>query len=99
MGPSLKLLLLLTFATIAAGCSTARGTTKPTGPAPDIVQVPVLVYVPVNSALTDLLPIAKGGLAECPAVARKRKEQLETCNADRAAVAKLQGKPVPESKP
>jgi len=81
-------------------CSTACDKGKLTRgvcPAPTIVQVPVPTYVPIDPELTKPLPIATGGLADIPAVARERRRALEQCNIDRATVGKIQGKPVPET--
>lgn len=96
MAYRLKPLLLLALLAVSAGCSTTKGKAGMVCPAPEIVTVAVPYYVPVDDELTTPLPIAKGTLAEMPAVARKRKEALETCNIDRASVRKLQGSPVPD---
>ena len=99
MSKVLKPLLALTITAFMAACSTTGGKTK-VCPPPEIVQVPVPYYVPVDESLTSPLPIAIGKLSEIPAVSRKRRETLEKANIDRAAVRKLQGSPVPaEAKP
>ena len=68
-------------------------------PPPKIVEVPVKVYVPVPDDLTEPCPIAKGKLSEIPKVARARRASLESCNADKAAIRKIQGTPVPPTEP
>lgn len=96
MAKLLKPLVLLSFSAILAGCSTENTLTKKVCPPPDIVKVPVPYYVPVDDSLTTPLPIAKGGLADIPAVSRERRKALEQANIDRATVRKIQGTPVPE---
>lgn len=60
-----------------------------------IIEVPVKVYVPIPDNLTAPCPIAEGKVAEVLEVARKRRASLEACNADKSAIRKIQGKPVP----
>lgn len=85
--------LIIAAVLILAGCKASQPT-RP-DPPPTIVQVPVKVYVPVPDDLTEPCPIAKGTLAEIPKVARARRQSLESCNADKAAIRKIQGTPVP----
>lgn len=60
-----------------------------------IIEVPVKVYVPIPDNLTAPCPIADGKVAEVLEVARKRRASLEACNADKDAIRKIQGQPVP----
>lgn len=60
-----------------------------------IIEVPVKVYVPIPDNLTAPCPIADGKVADVLEVARKRRASLEACNADKSAIRKIQGKPVP----
>lgn len=69
---------------ILAGC----GPTKP-----QIVEVPVTQFVPIDSALLVPCAIATGTLAEVIEVARDRKAALETCNAQLDAIRELQPQP------
>lgn len=59
------------------------------------VSADYLVYVPVPPELTEPLPVATGPLRDCPTVAKARAAALAQCNADRAAVASLQGTAAP----
>ena len=60
-----------------------------------LIEVPVKVYVPIPDNLTAPCPIAEGKVGEVLEVARKRRASLEACNADKAAISKIQGQPVP----
>lgn len=90
-------LLTIAAVLILAAC-TPKQAQRP-DPPPKIVEVPVKIYVPVPADLTEPCPIAKGTLAEIPKVARARRQSLESCNADKAAIRKIQGTPVPEPVP
>lgn len=65
-------------------------------PPPTIVEKVVRVYVPVPDELTKPCPIATGPLSQIPDVARARRQSLENCNADKAAIRKIQGTPTPK---
>lgn len=80
---------LLTAALLAlAGCATA----PKASPQVELIEVPVRQYVPVSHELRALLapcPIATGPLREVVRVARLRREGLERCNGDKAAILEL----------
>ena len=63
---------------------------------PRIVYVDRTVYVEVPAALTDAHPVADGPLSHCPVVAAARRTELLKCNADKAAIRKIEGGAVPE---
>ena len=63
---------------------------------PRIVYVDRPVYVEVPAALTDAHPVADGPLSHCPVVAAARRTELLKCNADKAAIRKIEGGAVPE---
>jgi hypothetical protein len=65
---------------------------------PRIVYVDRTVYVEVPAALTDAHPIAEGPLSHCPVVAAARRAELETCNADKAAIRRIEGGAVPDGR-
>lgn len=83
-------LILVACALVLAGC------------APRVVKEYVTVevervrYVAVDPGLTNPHPIATGPLSACPDVAAQRREQLRLCNADKAAIRRIQGNPVPQ---
>lgn len=54
-----------------------------------------LVVQPIAPELLRDHPIATGGVAECPRVARQRRAELEACNADKAAIRAGQGGETP----
>ena len=82
---------------ILAGCG--RDNLKPDDvpPAPQLVEVPVPTFVPIDPELTarcqwrDTAP-----LQEMPAVASERKKCLRFYEANLGAISKIQGKPVPK---
>ena len=80
--------LLIASALALTGCGTIVE--------PKIVYVDRTVFVDVPAELTNPHPIATGPLAQCPAVAAARRAELEKCNADKAAIRKIQGGPGPE---
>lgn len=86
----LLILLLLAATAVVAGCGRDRIVTRP---------VPVervrLVVEPVADALTEPRPIATGPLSECPRVAAERRTELETANAQLAAIRARHGQHQP----
>lgn len=84
-------LLILALVLVLTGCPDQ---VRP-DPPPTIVEVERKVYVPIPEEYTRPCPIAKGPLSEMPRVARERRTALEGCNADKAAIQKIQGTPVP----
>ncbi len=69
---------------ILAGCGPVK---------PDVVEVPVTKFVPIDSALLVPCAIATGPLSEVIQVARDRKAALEVCNAQLEAIRELQPQP------
>lgn len=69
---------------ILAGCSPVK---------PDVVEVPVTKFVPLDSALLVPCAIATGTLAQVIEVARDRRASLEACNAQLDAIRELQPQP------
>jgi hypothetical protein len=65
---------------------------------PRIVYVDRTVYVEVPPEFTDQHPIAEGPLSHCPVVAAARKAELETCNADKAGIRRIEGGAVPDGR-
>lgn len=53
------------------------------------VEVVREVYVPIPAELVAPHPISEGPLSACPAVAAERRRELEKCNADKAAIRKI----------
>lgn len=92
---------LLTAAALLAlaACSTTLPREAP--PAVEVVEIPVSRYVEVSAAMRKLLapcPIAAGPLRDVVEVARLRREQLEACNGDKAAVLELLDKAEAENR-
>lgn len=89
----MRQLFVLLIVLAVAGCATRKPlVVKQPG---QIIEVPVKVYVPIPDNLTAPCSIAEGKVAEVLEVARKRRASLEACNAEKAAIRKIQGKPVP----
>lgn len=83
--------LTLAAVLVLAGCA---GTKPKPCPPPEleVVEVPVTRYPEVGPELRALLapcPIATGALRDAPHVARLRREALEACNGDKAAVLEM----------
>lgn len=89
--PHLVRLLTAAAALAIAGCgTTGKGPQVP--PQVEAVDLPVSRYMRVTDRMRELLapcPIAAGPLRDVVHVARLRKEQLEACNGDKAAVLEL----------
>lgn len=81
---------LLTAALAAALLSGCAAACK--APRIETVELPVRVYVPVPAELTAPCDIATGARSEVFEVARKRRQALEACNADKAAIRELMRK-------
>ena len=69
---------------ILAGCSPTK---------PDVIEVPVTKFVPLDAALLVPCAIATGTLAQVIEVARDRRASLEACNAQLDAIRELQPQP------
>lgn len=89
----MRQLFVLLIVVAVAGCATRKPlVVKQPG---KIIEVPVKVYVPIPDSLTEPNPIAEGKVSDVLEVARKRRASQEACNADKAAIRKIQGQPVP----
>lgn len=72
---------------LLAGCpGPVRTITKPVEVTRETIKVER-----VPGALTDPHPIAEGPLSACLVVAAQRKEELQQCNADKAAIRERHG--------
>jgi hypothetical protein len=69
------------LAVMLGGCATVPG----------VQVVERIVYVPVPAELTQPHEVAEGPLSQCPLVANQRRQALEACNADKAAIAEIEG--------
>lgn len=90
------LAILLIAATTLTACRHDR---KPDLPATTVVQPEVVVverrvYVAIPPRLTQPLSIAEGPIAQCFAVAAKRRAALEKANARLYEIAQIEGTPV-----
>lgn len=91
-----RLLTAALAATLLSGCAAMC---KPAPPRIETVEIPVRVYVPVPAELTAPCDIATGARSEVFEVARKRRQALEACNADKAAIRRLLDKAEAEGRP
>lgn len=85
----MRYLLVVALAVLLMGC-------KPTDTKVVVATRPAAIvetvrYVPVPAKLTQPTPVAEGPLVEVIDVARERKAQIQSCNADKAAIAGIQG--------
>ena len=95
-----RLLLTVTLTMALAACARDREVVRPMPPpAPTVVEVPVPTYVGIPDALLTRCTWRKSAPLEVmPAVASERKRCLEQYEADREAIRKVRGKPVPVEK-
>jgi len=92
---------LLTAAALLALAACSTTAPREAQPAVEVVEIPVSRYVEVSAAMRKLLapcPIATGPLRDVVEVARLRREQLEACNGDKAAVLELLDKAEAENR-
>jgi hypothetical protein len=88
--------LLSLVSLLLAACASAGGSKLPSteGAVAPVVQiVERIVYVPIDSALTGLEPIAEGPLSMCPKVAAERRAALERCNSKLTQIDQVEGTP------
>lgn len=93
--------LPIAAALILAACARDRQVVRPPAPppAPVLIEVPVPTYVGIPDALLTRCSWRKSAPLEVmPAVASERKRCLEIYEADREAIRKVRGKPVPVEK-
>lgn len=94
MSRTVQLLTALACLALAA-CGNQQ--TRPDLPDPAGAVVPTvqvverIVYVPIDSALTQQFPVAEGPLSTCPSVAAARKASLLKCNARLEEIEQVQG--------
>ena len=94
MSRPFQLLIALACLTLAA-CGNKQ--TRPDLPdtagavVPTVQVVERIVYVPIDSELTQPFPVAEGPLSTCPAVAAARKSSLLKCNARLQEIEQVQG--------
>lgn len=86
-------ILILLACLLAMGASCTKRDVVVDTREPAIVEK--VRYVPVPAKLTAPTPIAEGSLDQVIDVARERKQQIQSCNADKAAIAGIAGTPVP----
>lgn len=87
--------LMCAVAALLAGCSQA-GQVRPNPPAPAVIEVPVAMYVPIDSKLTKRCDWPKKAKpSQAMDVGNKRKTCLTRYEAQFDAIDSVQGKPVP----
>lgn len=70
---------------------------KPNPPAPDLIEVPVATYVPIDTALTKRCSWVRAGKPSAVfEVSNGRKRCLDQYEAQFDTIEQVQGKPVPE---
>lgn len=88
-------ILLLSAALMLGGCQSAPS--KPNPPAPDVIEVPVATYVPIDAALTKRCSWIRAGKPSAVfEVSNGRKRCLDQYEAQFDAIEQVQGKPAPE---
>ena len=92
----MRKLLLFALAVLLVACGTDRDLSRGIPPAPEVVQVPVPTFVPIDKRLTARCTWRKSAPLEVmPSVARERKKCLEQYEGQLDGIEKVQGKPVP----
>lgn len=87
--------LTLLVAGLASACGRQNDRPEPP-PNPEVVEVPVVSYVPIDPDLTARCKWRKSApQTEIHSVARERKGCLEFYEANIGAISRVQGKPVP----
>lgn len=82
----MRALAALAIALALAGCTRTVTIRQPVP-----VEVVRQVYVPIPAALTATGAIPEGPPSACLRVAIERAEALDRCQADKAAIARIQG--------
>jgi len=86
---------VLLFIVCLAGCTKDVRQAPPA--VPEVIYVEQVLYVPIDPSLTKRCTVAMGPLEQIPQVARDRRKQLETCNAQLEAIESIQGTLVKDS--
>ncbi|MDV3469022.1 hypothetical protein RZA67_09800 [Stenotrophomonas sp. C3(2023)] len=90
----MRVIVIATAAALLAACAGQQPRANP--PAPDVVEVPVATYVPIDAALTKRCSwIREGRPSQVFAVSNGRKRCLLQYEAQLEGVEQVQGKPVP----
>lgn len=85
-------ILLIAVALMLTACQSAQP--KPNPPAPDIIEVPVATYVPIDGALTKRCSWIRAGKPSAVfEVSNGRKRCLDQYEAQLDAIGQVQGKP------
>ena len=87
--------ILLIAAVLALGaCQSAPPKSNP--PAPDVITVPVVTYVPIDAALTRRCSWVRAGKPTAVfEVSNGRKRCLDQYEAQLETIEKIQGRPIP----
>lgn len=87
--------ILLIAAVLALGaCQSAPPKSNP--PAPDVIKVPVVTYVPIDAALTRRCSWVRAGKPSAVfEVSNGRKRCLDQYEAQLETIEKIQGRPIP----
>lgn len=87
-------ILLIGAALMLGACQLAPP--KPNPPAPDVIEVPVATYVPIDAALTKRCSWVRAGKPSAVfEVSNGRKRCLEQYEAQFDAIEQVQGRPGP----
>lgn len=80
-------LLIVVVGLAGCACTGAR----PPAAVPVVVEVPALRVEPIPADWLEAHPVATGPLADCPDVAKARREELQECNRDKAKLRQRSG--------
>lgn len=90
----MRRMLLITVLLALAGCTTTKP--KAPVPAPDVIEVPVKVYVPIDKKLTARCKWTREGMpSQVFDVSNGRKRCLVQYEGQLDAIEQVQGTPVP----
>ena len=87
-------MLLIAAALMLGACQSAPP--KPSTPAPDVIEVAVATYVPIDAALTKRCSWVRAGKPSAVfEVSNGRKRCLDLYEAQFEAIEQIQGSPIP----
>lgn len=90
--------LLIVSVLMLGACQSAPP--KPNPPAPDLIEVPVATYVPIDAALTKRCSWVRAGKPSAVfEVTNGRKRCLDQYEAQFDAIEQVEGKPAPRGRP